>query len=128
MNGKTFILKTESLSGDILGKSIASKEKSVFLDKDLEILSSSMEIAQTSKEGIRILFIEANLNKISSKSKIKKGKANKIEFFPNNDLILMKGDAVFFEDNMKIISDEIHYDLKEDRILKSINAKIINNP
>ncbi len=39
----------------------------------------------------------------------------------------MKGDAELYEKNMKIISDEIHYDLNEDRILKSVNSKIINN-
>ena len=39
----------------------------------------------------------------------------------------MEGDSVFYEDNMKIISDELHYDLNKDRILKSVNAQIINN-
>jgi len=28
---------------------------------------------------------------------------------------------------MRILSDEIHYDLNKDRILKSVNSKIINN-
>ena len=27
---------------------------------------------------------------------------------------------------MRIISDEIHYSIEEDRVLKSVNAKIIN--
>jgi hypothetical protein len=39
----------------------------------------------------------------------------------------MKGNAEFNDDNMKIISDEIHYDLSQDRVLKSVNSKIINN-
>ena len=39
----------------------------------------------------------------------------------------MQGNAEFYQDNMRIISDEIHYNLIEDRVLKSVNAKIINN-
>ena len=39
----------------------------------------------------------------------------------------MEGNTELYQENMKIISDEIHYDLNEDRILKSVNAKIINN-
>jgi len=127
LDGKTYSLKAESLSRDLLGKSISSEGKSEFLIESVEILSSSMEITQTPQEGIKILFTDASLDEISSKSRIKKGKANKIEFFSAKDLILMQGDAEFFEDNMKIISDEIHYDLNEDRILQSVNAKIINN-
>ena len=127
LDGKDYILKAESLSSDLLNKSISSKEKSVFLVEDFEILSSSMLIAQKQNEGTIFVFMNANLDKINSKSRINKGKANKIEFFPARDLILMEGNAEFFEDNMNILSDEIHYDLKEDRLLKSVNAKIINN-
>ena len=35
--------------------------------------------------------------------------------------------AEFYEDNMKIISEEIHYDLKKNTVIKSINATIINS-
>ncbi len=127
LDEKSFSLIANSLSGDLMGKSIYSEEQSVFLAKGFEILSSTMVITQTRQDGFLILFMDAHLSKINSKSKINKGKANKIEFFPSKDLILMEGEAEFFEDNMKIMSDEIHYDLNEDRILKSVNAKIINN-
>ena len=40
--------------------------------------------------------------------------------------MLMQGNAEFYEGNMRIISDEIHYSIEEDRVLKSVNAKIIN--
>ena len=106
---------------------INKSKKILLLVKGIEILSSRMVITRTHKDGSVILFTDAYLSKIYSKSKINKGKANKIEFFPSKDLILMEGEAEFFEDNMKIMSDEIHYDLHEDRILKSVNAKIINN-
>ena len=73
------------------------------------------------------LATKANLNQVNSDSEILKGKANKIELFLSKDLMVMEGNAVFHEDNMKIISDELHYDLNKDRILKSVNAQIINN-
>jgi lipopolysaccharide export system protein LptA len=58
---------------------------------------------------------------------MQKGKAKKIEFFPAKDLIFMEGNTELYQENMKIISDEIYYDLNEDRILQSVNSKIINN-
>ena len=86
-----------------------------------------MEITQTQPEGVKILFMNANLGNINSKLNIRQGKANKIEFFPAKDLIFMEGDTELYQENMKIISDVIHYDLNENRILKSLNSKIINN-
>ena len=127
LDGKTFSLKAESLNGSLLDKSISSKEKVLFQANNIEILSSSMEIIQNQPEGVKILFMNANLGNINSKSNMPKGKANKIEFLPAEDLILMEGNTELYQENMKIISDEIHYDLNEDRILKSVNSKIINN-
>ena len=127
LDGRTFIIKTESLDGNLIDKSISSREKVLFSTVSIEITSSSMEITKTQPEGFKILFRNANLDKINSESNINKGKANKIEFFPAKDLILMEGNAELHEENMKIISDEIYYDLNEERILKSVNSKIINN-
>ena len=127
LDGKTFSLKAESLNGSLLDKSISSKEKVLFQANNIEILSSSMEIIQNQPEGVKILFMNANLGNINSKSNIPKGKANKIEFLPAEDLILMEGNTELYQENMKITSDQIHYDLDEDRILKSVNSKIINN-
>ena len=127
LDGETFSLRSESLSGNLLNKSIVSKEKVLFSTNNIEIISSSMEITQTQPEGVKILFMNANLSNINSKLNIHKGKANKIEFFPAKDVIFMKGNTELYQENMKIISDEIHYDLNENRILKSLNSKIINN-
>ena len=127
VDGESFNITTGSLRGNLLGKSILSKERVVFESKGLEIISSSMEITQKAQEGIKVLFWKANLNEVNSESKMLKGKANKIVLFLPGDLIVMEGDSVFYEDNMKIISDELHYDLNKDRILKSVNAQIINN-
>ena len=127
LDGETFNLRSESLSGNLLDKSIVSKEKVLFSTSSIEIISSSMEITQTLPGGFKILFRNASLGTINSESNINKGKANKIEFFPAKDLILMEGNAELYEENMKIISDEIHYDLNKDRILKSVNSKIFNN-
>ena len=127
LDGKTFSLKAENLNGSLLDKSISSKEKVLFLTNSIEIISSSMEITQTQPEGVKILFMNANLGNINSKSNLRQGKANEIEFLPEKNLIFMKGNTELYQENMKIISDEIYYDLDEDRILKSVNSKIINN-
>ena len=127
LNGEVFNINTDSLSGDLLGKSILSKEKVIFKAEGFEIVASTMEINRKAQEGTKILFWNANLNQISSDSRIFKGNANRIKLFLSKNLIVMDGNAVFYEDNMKIISDELHYDLHTDRILKSVNARIINN-
>ena len=127
LDGKTVSLKSESLSGNLLNKSIVSKEKVLFSNNNIEIISSSMEITQNQPEGVKILFMDANLGNINSKSNLRQGKANKIEFFPAKDLIFMKGNTELYQENMKIISDEIYYDLDQDTILKSLNSKIIQN-
>ena len=127
LDGKTINLRSESLSGNLLNKSIVSKEKVLFSTNSIKIISSSMEITQVQPEGVKILFKNANLGNTNSKSNIRKGRANKIEFFPEKNLIFMEGNTELYQENMKIISDEIYYDLNEDRILKSVNSKIINN-
>ena len=125
-NGKIFNLRTQNLISNLKEKSILSKEKTFFEGDNIEIVSSSLEISKIPAEGIKIIFREADLDQINSGLRIDKGKANKIEFFIEKDLMLMQGNAEFYEGNMRIISDEIHYSLKEDRVLKSVNAKIIN--
>ena len=126
-NGKIFNLRTQNLISNLKEKSILSKERTFFKGNNIEIASSSLEISKIPAEGIKIIFREADLDQINDGLRIDKGKANKIEFFIEKDLMLMQGNAEFYENSMRIISDEIHYDLKEDRVLKSVNSKIINN-
>ena len=125
-NGKIFNLRTQNLISNLKEKSILSKERTFFKGNNIEIASSSLEISKIPAEGIKIIFREADLDQINSGLRIDKGKANKIEFFIEKDLMLMQGNAEFYEGNMRIISDEILYSLEEDRVLKSVNAKIIN--
>ena len=125
-NGKIFNLRTQNLISNLKEKSILSKERTFFKGNNIEIASSSLEISKIPAEGIKIIFREADLDQINSELRIKKGKASKIEFFLEKDLMLMQGNAEFYEGNMRIISDEILYSLEEDRVLKSVNAKIIN--
>ena len=126
-NGKKFNLRTQNLISNLKEKSIFSKEKTFFEGNNIEIVSSSLEISKIPAEGMKIIFRDADFDQINSEIRIDKGKANKIEFFLEKDLMLMQGNAEFYQDRMRILSDEIHYDLKEDRVLKSVNAKIINN-
>ena len=125
-NGKIFNLRTQNLISNLKEKSILSKERTFFKGNNIEIASSSLEISKIPAEGIKIIFREADLDQINDGLRIDKGKANKIEFFIEKDLMLMQGNAEFYEGNMRIISDEIHYSIEEDRVLKSVNAKIIN--
>ena len=128
LNGRNFNLETNDLKGNLVDRTIFSKQSTLLKTEDIEIIASDMKITQTPLVGIKIQFNNVNLDQINLGSRINKGKANEIDLILAKDLILMKGNAEFNEDNMKIISDEIHYDLNQDRVLKSVNSKIINNP
>jgi len=130
LENETYFLEANTLIMDPENQSIISEEKIKFKTRNFEIVSLGLNISETSQEGIKMLFKKAHFNKINIQnleSTLNKGKANNIEFFPDKNLILMKGKAELQQDNMKISSDEIHYDPNQDKILKSINAKIINN-
>ena len=123
---ENFRIMTENLTGNLLNNTFFSKERVIFETRDIKITSFGMQILQNKTEGVKVIFSNAKFNKINSKSKLHEGKANKIELFPSKDLIFMQGEAEFLENNMKIISEEIYYDLSEERITKSVKAKIIN--
>ena len=103
-NGKIFNLRTQNLISNLKEKSILSKERTFFEGNNIEIVSSSLEISKIPAEGIKIIFREADLDQINAGLRIDKGKANKIEFFIEKDLMLMQGNAEFYEGNMRIIS------------------------
>ena len=126
-DGESYFIKAPSLRANLSNNSILSNEKVIFETKGLQIVSSGIEFNQVTHEGLMILFANANLNIINLGSKALKGKANKIKLLPLKNIISMEGNAEFIEGTMKIISDEILYDLTEDRIIKSLNAKIIKN-
>jgi len=102
-NGKIFNLRTQNLISNLKEKSILSKERTFFKGNNIEIASSSLEISKIPAEGIKIIFREADLDQINDGLRIDKGKANKIEFFIEKDLMLMQGNAEFYEGNMRII-------------------------
>jgi len=130
LENNAYELEANTLTINPIKQSIISKEEIKLKTSDFEIVSLGLNIYETSKDGMKMLFEKARFGKIkkqNSKPSMTKGKANNIEFFPEKNLILMKGKAELYQDNMKISSDEIHYDLNQDKILKSFNAKIINN-
>ena len=67
LNGEVFNISTDSLSGDLLGKSILSKEKVIFEAEGFEIVASNMEINRKAQEGTKIIFWNANLNQIAER-------------------------------------------------------------
>ena len=89
-NGKIFNLRTQNLISNLKEKSILSKERTFFKGNNIEIASSSLEISKIPAEGIKIIFREADLDQINDGLRIDKGKANKIEFFIEKDLMLMQ--------------------------------------
>ena len=123
LKNNTYIIEAKTLKIDPINQSVVSEEKVKFKTRNFVIVSLGLNVSETSKKGMTMLFEKALFDKIdieNLKSSIYKGKANKIEFFPDKNLILMEGEAELYQDNMKISSDEIHYDLNQDKILKSI--------
>ena len=56
------------------------------------------------------------------------GEAKKIKYFINSDLVVMTGSALIKDKDITIEAEEIYLDVNLNKIIKSINSKIINSP
>ncbi len=56
------------------------------------------------------------------------GKAKKIKYFINSDLVIMTGSALIKDKDITIEAEEIHLDVGLNKIIKSTNSKITNSP
>ena len=92
---------------------------------DVNINSLGLEVIQDN-EGIKAKFNKGEV-KINDRENYLAGYANKITILSELNEMIMDGDAFIDQDGFKIKSETIYYNLKENRIIKSLNSTIENN-
>tara|TARA_Y100000996_G_scaffold230378_1_gene181272 strand:- start:8052 stop:8741 length:690 start_codon:yes stop_codon:yes gene_type:complete len=119
------IIQSEKLSFDLSKKKIMSNEQVFASFYDVNINSLGLEVIQDN-EGIKAKFNKGEV-KINDRENYLAGYANKITILSERNEMIMDGEAFIDQDGFKIKSETIHYNLKENRIIKSLNSTIENN-
>ena len=129
INDDAYLLQTNELDLDLKIKSILSNEKAILKSNRFEISSSSFKTSNNYKTDNNISFSQGNFSHTPKDEKElpNYGKADHIEYSPEEGLILLKGNAEIVQKDMKILSDHILYNLRNGEIIESLNAKILNN-
>ena len=118
------IIESEKLSFDLNMKKFMSNEPVFASFYDVNINSLGLEVFQDS-EGIKAIFNKGEV-RIKNHQNYLTGYANQITILSELNEMIMDGEAFIDQDGLKIKSQTIHYNLKENRIIKSLNSTIEN--
>ena len=120
-----FALRSDKLSFNLNIKEISSDKPVVAFIKNVNVDSLGLAMIQN-ENGIKAEFNDGNI-KIDNEKGLHTGYANKIIILTKLDELIMQGEAYFNQDGFVIKSDTIHYDLKKNKIIKSLNSTIENS-
>ncbi len=118
-------LETEELFLDLDNENISSTRKVLASLNNLEVNSIGIDLMQR-EEGFEAKFHKGNFQ-LEFQGSVHRGYADEIIVLANTNKLIMEGEAYFNQDGFIIQSDLIHYDLEENKIIKSINSKIQNS-
>lgn len=118
-------LETEELSLDLDNENITSTSKVFASLNNLTVNSIGIDLMQQ-EEGFEAKFHKGNFQ-LDYQGSVHKGYADEIVILLKTNKLIMKGEAYFNQDGFIIESDLLHYDLEENKIIKSINSKIQNS-
>ncbi len=116
------LIESEQLSFNLDNQKLKSKVEVFTTYRDLNINSLGLDVVQD-KDGIKAEFNKGEI-KIKNDEIYHTGYANKITIFSELSELIMEGEAYIDQDGFKIKSEKIHYDLEENKIMKSINSTI----
>ncbi len=122
---KEILIQSEELTLDFNKQKLASNLPVFASINGVSVNSLGIEILQL-EDGLKAEFYKGEI-KIKTKENYHTGSANKISIFPTLNELVMNGNAYFDQDGLIIKSDIIHYNLEENRIIKSLNSKIENS-
>ena len=116
------LIESEELSFNLNNQKLKS-EVSVFTTlRDVNISSLGLDVVQDI-DGIKAEFNKGRI-KIKDEEIYHTGYANKITIFSELNELILEGEAYIDQDGFIIKSEKIHYDLEENKIMKSINSTI----
>ena len=124
-NSQSLLLNTTRL---ILNKDddlVTAKTNTYFKSNNFNINSRELIIRDFSTDQNQIVFVDGKI--INPDTSEKLGSASKINYSLDSGILVMKGLAVIKNKTLSVYADEIHYDPDNKKIIKSVNATIINN-
>jgi len=121
---KEILIQSEELTLDFNKQKLASNLPVFASINGVSVNSLGIEILQL-EDGLKAEFYKGEI-KIKNKKNYHTGSANKISILPTLNELVMDGNAYFDQDGLIIKSDTIHYNLEQNKIIKSLNSKIEN--
>ena len=118
-------IETDELIFQVKNEQMTSSLKVLASINNLKISSVGVDLIQ--KEGeLKAKFHKGNFQIVYPES-VYRGYADEIIILAEQNKLILEGEAYFDQDGLVIRSDSLHYDLEENKIMKSINSKIQNN-
>lgn len=121
---KEILIQSEELTLDFNKQKLASNLPVFASINGVSVNSLGIEILQL-EDGLKAEFYKGEI-KIKTKENYHTGSADKISILSTLNELVMNGNAYFDQDGLIIKSDTIHYNLEENKIIKSLNSKIEN--
>jgi len=107
---------------------IYSNSKTSFESELTKISSRGFKILNNSLNKKQITFSKGTILSAGTQNNLKiSGYADEINYQYEEDLLILTGSAEITNRGMTIKASEIHYDLAANKIIKSLDSKLINN-
>ena len=115
-------IKTEELVVEIKKASISTGKKAVTVFNNIKVNSIGMNLIYI-RDGYKADFAQADIQ-IKYKDSEDLGFANKISLISSENELIMEGDAYFNKDGFEVHADLIHYNIENNKIIRSVNSTI----
>ena len=107
---------------------IYSNSKTSFESELTKISSEGFKVLNNSLNKKQITFSKGTISDAGIQNNLKiSGYADKINYQYEEDILILIGSAEITDRGMTIKASEIHYDLASNKIIKSLDSKLINN-
>lgn len=115
-------IKTEELVVEIKKASISTGKKAVTVFNNIKVNSIGMNLIYI-RDGYKADFAQADIQ-IKYKDSEDLGFANKISLISSENELIMEGDAYLNKDGFEVHADLIHYNIENNKIIRSVNSTI----
>jgi len=136
-NNVLFLMKSDNIDMSISSEFIIfdnnlhiiySNSKTSFESELTKISSQGFKILNNSLNKKQITFTRGTISEAGSQNKQKiSGYADEINYQYAKNLLILIGSAELTDRGITIKASEIHYDLAANKIIKSLDSKLINN-
>ena len=107
---------------------IYSNSKTSFVSELTKISSQGFKVLNNSLNKKQITFTRGTILDAGTQNNLKiSGYADEINYQYEKNILILIGSAEITDRGMTIKASEIHYDLSANKIIKSLNSKLINN-